>query len=174
MNEALVAEPPADVNTHTPVAALLGTTATKVVDDTRVNAAATPANVAPLTEPRFVPVTSTAVPGPPLVTDSALVAARVGAAAVVDTVKLVALVAVLHGVVTTIAPVAAPVGTPRIIDVADTTWNAVTATPPIVTPVAPHRLVPVSVTVVPRPPLDGVNDVIAAVADPVAVAVTFG
>jgi len=60
-------------------------------------------------------------------------------------------------VVTTTLP-EAPVATMAVIVVLFTTIKDVAATPPKVIDVAPVKLVPVIVTVVPVPPVDGVNE----------------
>ena len=79
------------------------------------------------------------------------------------TVKLVALVAVPPGAVTTIAPVVAPIGTVNMAEVALITIKLVTATPLRVAPIAPVKFVPIMVTVVPTGPLAGAKLVMVGV-----------
>jgi hypothetical protein len=87
------------------------------------------------------------------------------------TVKSVALVAVLTGVVTPIFPVVAPEGTVAVICVFELTVNPGAGVALNVTADAPHRFVPVIVTEVPTGPLVGLKELMAAARLPVTVKV---
>ena len=111
--------PPAVVTDIFPVAAPAGTTKLSDPADRTVKlttlAAPSFTAVAP---PRFVPLTVTVVPAPPLAGEKPV---TVGATAALLTVNLVELVAVPPGVVTEIVPVFAPLGAPQTIVVAEIT-----------------------------------------------------
>jgi hypothetical protein len=160
---ALVAVPPGVVTVILPVVAPVGTfVSIRVPWVFTVNEALTPLNrtaVAPL---KPLPLILTEVPTGPLFGENEEI---VGAAAVVVTVKFVALVAVPPGVVTVIFPLVAPLGTVVMILVPDPfTEKELAATPPNVTAVAPVKPVPLIVTEVPTGPLDGENEEIVGAA----------
>src|SRR3974377_1509968 len=73
----------------------------------------------------------------------------------VETVKLLALVAVPPGGVTLIVPLVAPVGTVAVIWVAEFTAKELALVPLNFTAVAPVKLAPVITTLVPTGPLVG-------------------
>jgi hypothetical protein len=157
-----------------PVVAPVGTVAVICVDELTVKVdAATLLNETPVAPVKFVPVITTDVPTTPDVGVNDVI---VGAGPV-PTVKFVALVAVLTGVVTWIGPVVAPEGTnaltcEALADELVTTAN-VAAVPLKSTAVAFSRFVPLIVTPVPTGPEVGVNDVIVAVHPPGLAIVKF-
>ena len=153
---ALVAVPPGVVTVIFPVVAPLGTVAMILVPDpfTENEFAATPPNVTAVAPVRPVPLIVTEVPTGPLDGENEEI---VGAAAVVVTVKFVALVAVPLGVFALIGPVVAPVGTS--VPICVPVFEVIVAITPLnFTQVAPVRLAPLIVTEVPTAPLDGEND----------------
>jgi hypothetical protein len=156
---ALVAVPPGVVTLIFPVVAPVGTfVSIRVPWVFTVNGTAlTPLNRTAVAPANPLPLIRTEVPTGPLDGENEEI---VGAAAVVVTVKFVALVAVTPGVVVTaIFPVVAPLGTVVMILVPDPfTENELAATPPNITAVAPVRPVPLIVTEVPTGPLDGENE----------------
>jgi hypothetical protein len=154
---ALVAVPPGVVTVILPVVAPVGTfVSIRVPWAFTVNDAETPLNFTAVAPANPLPLIRTEVPTGPLVGENEEI---VGAAAVVVTVKFVALVAVPPGVVTVIFPVTAPLGTIAVIRVpAPFTENVPADTPPNVTAVAPVKPDPLIVTEVPTGPLVGEND----------------
>ena len=104
--------------------------------------------------PKAVPVMVTVTLRLPDVGDSLMI---LGFAGAVMTVKLVALVPVPPGVVTTIVPLVAPEGTVAVICVALTTLKIAAVVPLKATAVAPVKPVPVKVTEVPTEPEVGVK-----------------
>jgi hypothetical protein len=161
---ALVAVPPGVVTLILPVVAPDGTfVSIRVPWAFTVNGTAlTPLNRTAVAPANPLPLIRTEVPTGPLFGENEEI---VGAAAVVVTVKFVALVAVPPGVVTVIFPVTAPLGTVVVIFVPDAfTENELAATPPNFTAVAPLRPVPLIVTEVPTGPLDGEKDEIVGTA----------
>jgi hypothetical protein len=167
---ALVAVPLGVVTVILPVVAPIGTfVSTRVPWALTVNdAAATPLNRTAVAPANPLPLIRTEVPTGPLFGENEEI---VGAAAVVVTVKFVALIAVPLAVFTVIGPVVAPVGTLATICVA--VFDVIVAITPLnFTQVAPVRLVPLIVTEVPTGPLDGENEEIVGAAD-VVVTVKF-
>jgi hypothetical protein len=153
---ALVAVPLGVVTVILPVVAPVGTfVSTRVPWALTVNdAAATPLNRTAVAPANPLPLIRTEVPTGPLFGENEEI---VGAAAVVVTVKFVALIAVPLAVFTVIGPVVAPVGTLATICVA--VFDVIVAITPLnFTQVAPVRLVPLIVTEVPTDPLDGENE----------------
>jgi hypothetical protein len=167
---ALVAVPPGAVTVIFPVVAPVGTfVSIRVPWVFTVNGTAlTPLNRTAVAPANPLPLIRTEVPTGPLFGENEEI---VGAAAVVVTVKFVALIAVPLAVFTVIGPVVAPVGTLATICVA--VFDVIVAITPLnFTQVAPVRLVPLIVTEVPTDPLDGENEEIVGAAD-VVVTVKF-
>jgi len=112
--------------------------------------------VTEITWMKVVPVRVTTVPGPALVGD---IEVMIGAGM---KVKMPELVAVPPGVVTVIVPVA-PLPTFAMMLVALATVKEADAVPPkataVVVKLVPEKLVPIIETIVPVPPLVGVNEV---------------
>ena len=148
--------PPSVVTERIPLTAPTGTVMTTEVADLTLKSALTPPTVAAVTPPRLVPVTVMSVPTLP---DAGVKLVRVGATGVAPTVKLAVLVPTPPAVVTEIEPLVPPVGTAVTIDVLESTVKDVTEMPLSLTAVVPTKLAPVSVTVVPTPPVVGVNEV---------------
>jgi hypothetical protein len=152
--EALVAVPPGVVTEIVPVVAPAGTVAVTCVAESTVNdVAATPLNLTAVAPVRFVPVITTVAPTAPEVGVNEV---TLGAGIIVNEP---ALVPVPPGVVMAIGPVVAAAGTVAVTCVAESTVYTVVPTPLKLTAVAPVRFVPVMTTVVPAPPLVGVNEV---------------
>ena len=113
---------------------------------------------------KFVPVIVTPAPTKPLAGEKLLM---VGVALAIETVKLLADVAVPPAVVTEIVPLVAPAGTEVVIWVA-LVMVKVAAVPLNLTDVAPVNVVPVIVTGVPTVPLAGAKLAIAGASGCVA------
>jgi hypothetical protein len=139
----------------TPIGPVVMPAGTKVViwvaELTAKFVALTPLKVTAVVPLKFAPVMTTEVPVTPLVGVKLLM---LGAGKV--TTKLVVLVTVPPGAVTTINPLPAPAGTVAVIWVAEFTVK-LAFTPLKATAVAPVKLVPVSTTAVPTVPLLGVK-----------------
>lgn len=154
---ALMAVPLAVVTLILPAVAPLGTVADIELSELTVKVvAAVVLNFTAVAPVKFVPVIVTIVPTGPS-TGAKLVI--VGAPAVV-TVKLLALVAELVGVMTLIGPLVAPLGTTVVMVVAETTVNDVAFVPLNCTAVAPVKFIPEIVTLAPIGPLLGKKPVI--------------
>jgi hypothetical protein len=109
-----------------------------------------PLNITAVAPVKFVPLIVTLVPTGPLL---GVKLVTVGG---LETVKLLALLAVPAEVVTLIGPVIAPAGTVAVIAVAEFTVK-LALVPLNITAVAPVKFVPLIVTLVPTAPLLGVK-----------------
>jgi hypothetical protein len=153
---ALVAVPLGVVTLIGPVVAPAGTVAWIAVAELTTKLALTPLKATAVAPVKFVPLIATLVPTGPLVGVKLVIVGGLGG---VDTVKLLALVAVPPGVVTLIGPVVAPAGTVAWIAVAEFVAKPA-LTPLKVTAVTPVKFVPLIATIVPTGPLVGVKPVI--------------
>ena len=147
----LVAVPPGVVTVMAPVAPLPTVALIDVALTTVKETAAVPPKATAVVPVKLAPVIVTTDPLPPI---AGVNEAMLGAGM---KVKGVLLVAVPPGEVMVMAPVA-PLPTVAVIDVALTTVKEAAAVPPKATAVAPVKLVPLMVTIVPVPPLLGVNE----------------
>jgi len=147
--------PPGVVIEMGPVVAATGAFTVMRVSDTTVNNdAGVPLNATDIALDRPLPVTVTTVPAGP---EPGVNAAITGGGM---TVNAPLEMAIPPGVVTWIGPVAASAGTPAVMVVSETTVNTGAAAAVKLTALAPVSPVPVMVTVVPRGPAFGVNEVI--------------
>jgi len=163
---ALVAVPLGVVTVTGPLCAPFWTVAVTCVFETTTKAGSALLPIITWVAPvKFVPVIVTLVPADPKFGVNDEMVGPVGFV----TVKSVALVAVLTGVVTPIFPVVAPEGTVAVICVFESTANTWAAVALNVTADAPHRFVPVIVTAVPTGPLVGLKELMDAATLPVTV-----
>jgi hypothetical protein len=147
---ALVPVPPAVVTESGPLVAAAGTAVWIDVPEVTVKVAALPLNATAVTPVKFVPLIVTLAPTSPLAGVKLVIVGGL------NTVKLLALVAVPPDVATDTGPVVAPAGTPAWIDVVEVTVK-VAAVPLNATAVTPVKFVPLIVTLAPTNPLAGVK-----------------
>ena len=147
------AEPPGVITEILPPTAPVGTVMMIWLAEITWNEASTIPTRADVAAPMLLPVTVTSVPTPPLIGVNLWI---LGREALLETLKLEALVAVPPAVVTPILPLFATVGTPKTMLVGDTTVKGADA-PLRVSSVAFAKFEPVTVTAVPAPPEVGLN-----------------
>jgi hypothetical protein len=169
----LNAVPPAVVTAMGPDVAPAGTLNVSEVPVLVVMPTGVPLSVTPVAPFRFVPLTVTTVPAPPLggANDDTIGIKPVGNVMS----KVVSAVAIPAGFAsaTETGPSGAPGGTVARTWVADTI-TYVAGTPANCTETVPTKFVPLSVTVVPTGPLAGVKEVIAGANPAAIVTVKFG
>jgi hypothetical protein len=147
---ALLAMPLEVMTPIGPVVAPAGTVAVIAVAEPTVKLALVPLNRTVVAPVKLVPLMVTLVPTGPLLGVKLVIIGGL------ETVKLLALLAVPTEVVTLIGPVIAPAGTVAVIAVAEFTVK-LALVPLNITAVAPVKFVPLIVTLVPTAPLLGVK-----------------